>query len=89
MINNNDLARNKLIEINSQGLLLKAISVNVGISESDLSKFKGGMNCIKESDINKLYQYLSEVVIPQWNKVISEKQMSLRERLLASKNKSK
>jgi len=41
---NNDSVRNKLIEITNQGLMLKAIALNVGIDVNDLSRFKGGMD---------------------------------------------
>lgn len=61
----NESVRNKLIDIMGRGLLLKAIAVNAGISESDLSRFKGGMNCLKKSDIEKLSEYLNAVMIPQ------------------------
>ncbi|MEY8410495.1 hypothetical protein AALB51_04510 [Lachnospiraceae bacterium 62-26] len=89
MAHSNDSIRNKLIEITNQGLMLKAIAVNVGIDVNDLSRFKGGMECLKQSDVEVLSEYLNEVHIPQWKTVIKgKKQMSLRERLLASKNKS-
>lgn len=48
MIHNNDLVRNKLIEIANQGLMLKAIALNVGIDVNDLSRFKGGMECFNQ-----------------------------------------
>ena len=85
---NNGSVRDKLIEITNQGLMLKAIALNVGIDVNDLSRFKGGMECLKQSDVEVLSEYLNEVVFPQWKSVIKEKkQMSLRERLLASRNK--
>ena len=64
-------------------------AVNAGISESELSRFKNGVDAMKESDMKLLADYLNAVVIPVWN-VAKEpkKQMSLRERLLASKNRS-
>lgn len=68
----NDLVREKLVEITNQGLMLKAIALNVGIDVNDLSKFKDGMDCLKESDVDNLYQYLNAVVIPQWNRVPPE-----------------
>lgn len=91
MDNNFDMVRNKLIEINNQGLLLKAIAVNAGIDVNNLSRFKNGMDGLKESEVETLWKYLNAVVIPQWNIVEKEpeKQMSMRERLLASKNKGK
>ena len=72
MAHNNDSVRNKLIEIIGQGLLLKAIAVNAGISESDLSKFKRGMNSLKDLDVDRLSEYLNAVVIPQWGRVTPE-----------------
>lgn len=75
MAHNNDSVRNKLIEINNQGLMLKAIAVNVGIDVNDLSRFKNGMDCLKESDVEKLSEYLNAVVIPQWNTVVKESEI--------------
>lgn len=88
MSHNNDLVRDKLIEIINQGLMLKAIALNVGIDVNDLSRFKGGMECLKQSDVEILSEYLNEVHIPQWKTVIKEKKpMTMRERILASRNK--
>lgn len=78
MAHNNNLVRNKLIEINNQGLMLKAIALNVGIDVNDLSRFKGGKDCLKESDVKKLFEYLNAVVIPQWNTVIPKKKVSTK-----------
>lgn len=87
---NNDSVRDKLIEITNQGLMLKAIALNIGVDVNDLSKFKGGMDCLKQSDVEILSEYLNEIHIPQWKTVIKEKKpMTMRERLLASKNMSK
>lgn len=72
MTHNNDSVRNKLVEITNQGLMLKAIALNVGIDVNDLSRFKGGMECLKQSDIEVLSEYLNVVVIPQWNSVTRE-----------------
>ena len=88
MAHDNDSVRNKLIEITGQGLLLKAIALNVGISENDLSKYKGGMNCLKDSDVDRLSEYLNAVVIPQWGRVAPKTKMTARERLLESKNRT-
>lgn len=85
---NNNSVRNKLIEITNQGLMLKAIALNVGIDVNDLSRFKGGMECLKQSDVEILSEYLNEVHIPQWKIVTKEKTMTARERMLASRNKS-
>lgn len=63
---NKDLVRNKLNKIINQGLMLKAIALNVGIDVNDLSRFKGGMECLKDSDVQLLSEYLDAVVIPQW-----------------------
>lgn len=65
MTHNNDSVRNKLIEITDKGLMLKAIAINVGIDVNDLSRFKGGMNCLKQSDVEILSEYLNAMVIPQ------------------------
>lgn len=72
MSHNNDSVRNKLIEITNQGLMLKSIALNAGIDVNDLSRFKGGMECLKESEVNILSEYLNAVVIPQWNKSAME-----------------
>ena len=81
--------RTKLTDIIDQGLMLKAIAVNVGIDVNDLSRFKGGMECLKQSDVEVLSEYLNEVHIPQWKTVIKgKKQMTMRERILASTNRS-
>ena len=61
--------RNKLIKITNQGLMLKAIALNVGVDVNDLSRFKGGMECLTQSDVEVLSEYLNTVVIPQWNMV--------------------
>lgn len=87
MSHKNDSVRNKLIEITNQGLMLKAIALNVGVDVNDLSRFKGGMECLKQSDVEILFEYLNEVHIPQWKTVTPEKPMTMRERLLASRNK--
>ena len=70
---NNNSVRNKLIEITNQGLMLKAIALNVGIDVNDLSRFKGGMECLKQSDVEILSEYLNEVVIPQRQGISVEK----------------
>lgn len=88
MSHKNDSVRNKLIEITNQGLMLKAIALNVGVDVNDLSRYKGGMECLKQSDVEILSEYLKEVHIPQWKTVIKEKMpMTMRERLLESRNK--
>lgn len=84
---NKDLVRDKLTKITNQGLMLKAIALNVGIDVNDLSRFKGGMECLKDSDVQLLSEYLDAVVIPQWNTVRKNEPMTARERLLASKDK--
>ena len=81
MAYNNDLARNKMIEIINQGLRLKAIALNVGIDANDLSRFKCGMDNLKPSDVEILSEYLNEVHIPQRRTVTPEKQTTMRERL--------
>lgn len=42
---------------------------------------------MKQSDVEILSEYLNEVHIPQWKTVTKEKPMTMRERLLASRNK--
>lgn len=85
-----DSVRNKLIDIMERGLMLKSIAVNAGISESELSRFKNGMDSLKESDIKLLADYLNATVIPIWSNSEKEpkKQMTMRERLLASRSGS-
>lgn len=89
MAHNNDSVRNKLIEITNQGLMLKAIALNVGIDVNDLSRFKGGMECLKQSDVEILSEYLNEVHIPQWKKVVPEKQKSTKLDLLCMRMKKR
>ena len=85
----NDSVRNKLTDIIDRGLMLKSIAVNAGISESELSRFKSGVDALKESDMKLLADYLNVVYIPRWNKGEKEqKQMTSRERLLAIRNGS-
>lgn len=73
MLHNNDSVRNKLIEITNQGLMLKAIALNVGVDVNDLSRFKGGMECSQQSDVEILSEYLNAVVIPQRQDISVEK----------------
>lgn len=81
--------RDKLIETMDRGLMLKSIAVNAGISESELSRFKNGVDALKESDMKLLAEYLNAVVIPVWNVAKEpEKQITARERILASRNRS-
>ena len=84
-----DSVRVKLTDIIDRGLMLKSIAVNAGISESELSRFKSGVDALKESDMKLLADYLNVVYIPRWNKGEKEqKQMTSRERLLAIRNGS-
>lgn len=69
---NKDLVRDKLTKITNQGLMLKAIALNVGIDVNDLSRFKGGMECLKGSEVKLLSEYLNAVVIPQWATIAKE-----------------
>lgn len=69
MVHNNDLVRDKLIEVTNQGLMLKAIALNIGVDVNNLSRFKGGMECLKKSDVEILSEYLNAVVIPQWQSI--------------------
>lgn len=70
----NNSVRKKLIEIMDQGLMLKAITRNTGIDGGDLSRYKKGMDCLREQDIKTLSTYLNGVVIPQWNIVAMNEQ---------------
>lgn len=63
-----DSVRDKLADIIDRGLMLKSIAVNAGISESELSRFKSGVDALKESDMKLLADYLNVVYIPRWNK---------------------
>ena len=85
MAHNNDSVRDKLIEITNQGLMLKAIALNIGVDVNDLSKFKGGMDCLKQSDVEILSEYLNEIHIPQWKTVIKEKKANDNERAYTGK----
>ena len=85
----NDSVRNSGADFIDRGLVLKSIAVNAGISESELSRFKSGVDALKESDMKLLADYLNVVYIPRWNKGEKEqKQMTSRERLLAIRNGS-
>ena len=66
---NNNQIREKLIDITNRGLQLKAIALNAGLDANDLSHFKNGRNCFKDSDIKLLSEYLDAVHIPQWIRV--------------------
>lgn len=80
----NDSVRNKLSDIIDRGLMLKAIAVNAGISESELSRFKSGVDALKESDMKLLADYLNVIYIPRWNKgekLKPEKKKSTRDLL--------
>lgn len=46
------------------------------------------VECLKQSEVEILSEYLNEVHIPQWKAVTKEKPMTARERLLASKYKN-
>lgn len=63
--------------------MLKSIALNVGIDVNDLSRFKGGMECLKYSDVKLLSEYLNAVIIPQWNTIVREPQ---KEKELKEKN---
>jgi len=55
--------RNKLTESNEKDLQLKAIALNAGFDANDLSHFKNGCDCLKDSDIELLSEYLDVVYI--------------------------
>ena len=78
MVHNNDSVRDKLIEITNQGLMLKAIALNSGIDVNDLSRFKGGMECLKKSEVKVLSEYLNEVVIPKRQDISVEKKKATK-----------
>lgn len=86
MAQNNDSVRNKLIEITNQGLMLKAIALNVGVDVNDLSRFKGGMECLKQSDVEILSEYLNEVHIPRWNKGEKESEKPRTEKVESTRD---
>lgn len=84
MAYNNNQIREKLIDIMDRGMMLKAVAVNSGISESELSRFKNGVDALKESDMKLLADYLNAVYIPRWNdveKAKAEKKKSTRDLL--------
>lgn len=82
--------RTKLVDIMERGLMLKSIAVNAGLSESELSRFKNGVDSLKESDMKLLADYLNAVDIPLWNTSKEpKKQMTARERIMASRERSK
>ena len=71
----NNSVRDKLLNIMDRGLMLKSIAVNAGLSESELSRFKNGVDALKKSDVKLLAEYLNAVVIPQWNTVVKESEI--------------
>lgn len=78
----NNSVRTKLLDIMDRGMMLKAVAANSGISESELSRFKNGVDALKESDMNLLADYLNAVFIPRWNdveKAKAEKKKSNRD----------
>ena len=84
MAYNNNQIREKLIDIMDRGMMLKAVAVNSGISESELSRFKNGVDALKESDMKLLADYLNIVYIPRWKdveKAKPEKKKSTRDLL--------
>ena len=88
MANNNDLVRQKLIDIMNSGLKLKAIALNVGVDSSDLSHFKNGRNSLKDSDIHLVSDYLDNVVIPQRQHFSQKKGKSTKLDLLRMRMKN-
>lgn len=65
----NNSVRTKLLDVMDRGMMLKSIAVNSGISESELSRFKNGVDALKESDMKVLADYLNIVYIPRWNDI--------------------
>ncbi len=82
MAYNNNLIREKLIDITNRGLQLKAIALNAGLDANDLSHFKNGSDCLKYSDIKMLSEYLDAVYIPQWIRVPPVKRKATKLELL-------
>ena len=85
----NNPVRTKLLDIMDRGMMLKAVAVNSGISESELSRFKNGVDALKESDLRTLAEYLDVLFIPRWNIEGRgfKRQLTARERLLESRNR--
>ena len=79
MTHNINSVRNKLIEITGQGLLLKAIALNVNIDMNTLSRFKNGRDCLKKEDVEKLSEYLNAIVIPQWKVITREPEAKMQD----------
>lgn len=82
----NGSVRNKLSDIIDRGLMLKAIAVNAGISESELSRFKSGVDALKESDMKLLADYLNVVNIPRWNKGERESEKPRTEKVKSTRH---
>ncbi len=84
ILHDNNSVRTKLLDIMDRGMMLKAVAVNAGISESELSRFKNGVDALKKSDMKLLADYLNAVYIPRWNdveKLKPEKKKSTRDLL--------
>lgn len=78
--------RTKLVDIIDRGLMLKSIAVNAGISESELSRFKSGVDALKESDMKLLADYLDVVYIPRWNKGEKESEKPRTEKVKSTRH---
>ena len=59
-----ELARNKLVEVISAGLSAASISKVTNISTIDLSRFKNRQINLIDSDLEKLQKYLDLIKIP-------------------------
>lgn len=81
-----DSVRAKLTDIIDRGLMLKSIAVNAGISESELSRFKSGVDALKESDMKLLADYLNVVNIPRWNKGERESEKPRTEKVKSTRH---
>ncbi len=78
--------RAKLSDIIDRGLMLKSIAVNAGISESELSRFKSGVDALKEPDMKLLADYLNVVYIPRWNKGEKESEKPRTEKVKSTRH---
>lgn len=82
----NEIVRKRLTNIIDRGLMLKSIAVNAGLSESELSRFKSGVDALKESDMKLLADYLNVVYIPRWNKGEKESEKPRTEKVKSTRH---
>lgn len=60
-----ELLRERLIDVIASGLVAKAISKHTDITTDVLSRFKNGHVCLCPADADRLKIYLDQVVIPR------------------------